>query len=57
MKCEVCQVKLREIMIQMYTCRCKKNYCTTHMNDHNCTVKYKVKEPIEKIKSNKVDRI
>ncbi len=55
--CEVCQVKLRQIMIQMYTCRCKKFYCTTHMNDHNCIVKYKSESPIQVIKRNKVEKI
>ena len=56
-KCEVCEIKLRELMIQMYTCRCKRIYCSQHMNDHNCTVKYKTDQSLEKITCNKVEKI
>ena len=56
LNCEVCQIKLRAIMIQMYTCRCKKYYCTEHINNHNCTVKYK-HEHQDKVICKKINQI
>jgi hypothetical protein len=40
-KCEKCNKKLNDLMINIYLCRCKGIYCGKHLHDHNCTFDYK----------------
>lgn len=55
-KCLMCNKKLRSLMIQMYTCRCKDVFCSEHLHSHSCPhVAEKVK--LETIKGVKVEKI
>ena len=40
-RCSVCDKKIPQLYIQMYTCRCKSLFCEKHMLKHDCTVNYK----------------
>lgn len=39
-RCEKCKKKLPSTMLSIYTCRCKGKYCSTHLQDHDCTFDY-----------------
>lgn len=57
-KCKVCNKKLRELMIQMHTCRCKGIYCSLHKHSHNCEYDYSSeKQHDDKISSKKIEKI
>lgn len=57
--CNICQHKINKIFIEMYTCKCKKVYCSAHMHKHVCTFDYLshqqkiLREKMPVIKSNK----
>mgnify|MGYP006136817985 CR=1 FL=1 len=42
-KCITCRKKISNIMLDVYTCKCKNLYCGKHLHDHNCTFNH-VKE-------------
>jgi hypothetical protein len=44
-KCEICNKKIRELMIQVFTCKCKGIYCSTHKHAHNCTYNFNADKP------------
>ena len=53
MNCIVCNKKINQIYVSIYTCRCKNIYCRDHMLSHPCTFDYK-KFNAEKIKRENV---
>lgn len=40
-RCEICQKKIAEIFIEIYTCKCEKIFCRKHKLDHNCDYNHK----------------
>ncbi len=61
--CNICKKKLNKMMLSIYTCKCNKVYCDTHINSHNCTYDYKrafeckIKHTLPSIKFQKVEEI
>lgn len=40
-KCFICNLKISKIMKEIYTCKCKKIYCSKHLHDHICSYPHK----------------
>lgn len=49
MRCLICNAKLSNLMVQMFTCRCEGIFCRKHMFEHNCQYDY-VKDGREYLK-------
>lgn len=35
--CKICKKRIHKIMIQVYTCKCSKVYCSEHLHQHDCS--------------------
>jgi hypothetical protein len=42
-RCEFLDCK-KKIAITSYPCKCKKNLCQEHMNEHECTFDYRAEQ-------------
>jgi hypothetical protein len=51
MKCQSCNIKLKEIYKQMYKCKCENYYCSDHRTTHECIHEYKIKNNTEIIQT------
>jgi hypothetical protein len=62
--CTICTKKINSIYIShIYTCKCKKIYCSEHMHNHMCEYDYKteckiiLKQQLQKIIPKKFEEI
>ena len=62
-KCNICNKKLNNVYLSLYTCKCANVYCGIHKNNHDCNFDYKLaekkrlKNKLIKIVSSKVEKI
>lgn len=62
-KCASCNYKIKDIFIEIHTCKCKGIYCNRHKLDHNCLFDYKkqckenLQNNLHRVVSNKVTKI
>ena len=39
-KCKICSKKIKELYVDLHTCKCSGIYCNSHIHNHECTFDY-----------------
>ena len=62
-KCQTCSKKIKELYVDLHSCKCSGIYCQNHIQNHQCTFDYRAefikntKNILVKIESDKVQKI